>query len=93
MTFAFATKTSLEYSRVVTFGWFLLTPAILCGWRIAVRLALRTMRQQGRNVRNVVILGATVNARALCKEIAERPWFGLRVMGVYDDRSPDRGRI
>jgi putative colanic acid biosynthesis UDP-glucose lipid carrier transferase len=90
MTFAFATKTSLEYSRVVTFGWFVLTPIILCGWRIVVRLALRTMRQQGRNVRNVVILGATVNARALCKEIAERPWFGLRVMGVYDDRSPDR---
>jgi putative colanic acid biosynthesis UDP-glucose lipid carrier transferase len=90
MTFAFATKTSADYSRVVTFGWFVLTPALLCGWRIVVRIALRSMRKRGRNVRDVAILGATPNARTLCEEIARRPWFGIRVMGVYDDRSVDR---
>ena len=90
MTFAFATKTSAEYSRVVTFGWFVLTPVLLCGWRIGVRLFLRGLRQRGRNVRSVAILGATANARALCEEIARRPWFGLQVQGVYDDRSAER---
>jgi putative colanic acid biosynthesis UDP-glucose lipid carrier transferase len=90
MTFAFATKTSADYSRVVTFGWFVLTPVLLCGWRIGVRLVLRGLRRRGRNVRNVAILGATANARGLCEEIAQRPWFGLQVKGVYDDRAADR---
>jgi putative colanic acid biosysnthesis UDP-glucose lipid carrier transferase len=90
VTFAFAMKTSAEYSRIATFGWFTLAPVLLCGWRVVVRLTLRTLRANGRNVRNVVIFGATQNARELCKEIAKRPWFGLRVMGVYDDRSADR---
>jgi putative colanic acid biosysnthesis UDP-glucose lipid carrier transferase len=90
MTFAFAMKTSAEYSRVATFGWFVLAPALLCGWRVVVRLTLRAMRAHGRNVRNVVIFGATSNARDLCKEIAKRPWFGIRVIGVYDDRGSER---
>jgi putative colanic acid biosynthesis UDP-glucose lipid carrier transferase len=90
MTFAFATKTSADYSRVVTFGWFALTPTFLCGWRIIVRITLRAARRRGRNVRSAAILGATANARALCDEIARRPWFGIRVTGVYDDRSEER---
>jgi undecaprenyl-phosphate glucose phosphotransferase len=90
MGFAFATKTSAEYSRVVSFGWFVLAPTFLCGWRIILRLVLRTMRVRGKNVQKVVILGATAHARDLCEEISKRPWFGLQVMGVYDDRSPDR---
>jgi len=90
MTFAFATKTSAEYSRVASFGWFVLAPLILCGWRIVLRMILRAQRARGRNTRNVVILGATPNARELCAEIADRPWLGIRVAGVYDDRGPDR---
>jgi len=88
--FAFATKTSTEYSRVVSFGWFVAAPVLLCGSRIVVRLLLRVLRTHGRNIRKVVILGATGNARSLCEEITDHPWLGLRVMGVYDDRSPER---
>ena len=62
--FAFATKTSAEYSRVASFGWFVLAPLILCGWRIVLRMILRAQRARGKNTRNVVILGATPNARA-----------------------------
>ena len=91
MTFAFAMKTSAEYSRVATFGWFVLAPALLCGWRVVVRLTLRVMRANGRNVRNVVIFRATTNARDLCKEILTPSLVrGVRVAGVYDDRGPDR---
>ena len=89
-TFAFATKTSTEYSRVVSFGWFVIAPVMLCGIRIIVRILLRLMRTHGRNIRKVVILGATGNARSLCEEIRDHPWFGLRVMGVYDDRGQER---
>jgi putative colanic acid biosynthesis UDP-glucose lipid carrier transferase len=90
LTFAFATKLSMRYSRVVTFGWFALAPVLLCGWRIAVRGTLRALRSQGRNIRKVVILGASPQARQLCSELTTHPWFGIQAVGVYDDRAPDR---
>jgi putative colanic acid biosynthesis UDP-glucose lipid carrier transferase len=86
----FATKTSDEYSRVVSFGWFLLAPIVLSAWRLVVRSVLRGMRASGWNTRQVAVLGATDNARHLCEQIAERPWMGIRIKGVFDDRGADR---
>jgi len=88
--FAFAIKISADYSRVVTFVWFLLALAMLCGWRLLVRTVLRGMRARGLNIRRAVILGVTANARELCFQIAQQPWLGIRILGVYDDRGPDR---
>jgi putative colanic acid biosynthesis UDP-glucose lipid carrier transferase len=90
VTVGFATKISDRYSRVATFGWFLLTPVFLCGWRIVVRTMLRMFRERGRNIRRAVILGATTRARDLCEAVGSHPWFGIQVTGVFDDRSPDR---
>jgi putative colanic acid biosynthesis UDP-glucose lipid carrier transferase len=87
---AFATKTSSDHSRVVSFGWFLLSPVVLSGWRLVLRSTLRALRASGRNTRTVAIVGATEQARDLCVEIAERPWMGIKVLGVYDDRTEDR---
>ena len=88
--FVFATKTSEEYSRVVSFGWFALALIVLCAWRFVVRFVLRAIRTNGKNIRRVAILGATPSARDLCAQIEERPWMGIRVQGVYDDRGSDR---
>jgi putative colanic acid biosysnthesis UDP-glucose lipid carrier transferase len=87
---AFITKTSTLYSRAVTTGWFLLAPLALCGWRLALRLVLRNLRAKGRNTRRVAILGATEGAEKLGGAITERPWLGLDLVGVYDDRSEAR---
>jgi putative colanic acid biosynthesis UDP-glucose lipid carrier transferase len=87
---AFATKTSEDYSRVVSFGWFAVSLVALCGWRFLVRFVLRATRANGKNIRRVAILGATPGARDLCEQIEERPWMGIRVQGVYDDRGSDR---
>jgi putative colanic acid biosynthesis UDP-glucose lipid carrier transferase len=87
---ASATKTTQDYSRVVSFGWFVSTPLVLCAWRLVVRSVLRGLRMRGRNIRRVALVGATASARELCEEIDERPWMGLRVEGVYDDRDGDR---
>jgi putative colanic acid biosysnthesis UDP-glucose lipid carrier transferase len=86
----FATKTSRDYSRVVTFGWFAVAPLVLSAWRLLVRSILRAARASGWNTREVAILGATEAARGLCEQIAERPWMGIRVHGVFDDRGSDR---
>jgi putative colanic acid biosynthesis UDP-glucose lipid carrier transferase len=87
---AFATKTSSDHSRVVSFGWFALAPVVLAAWRLLVRSILRGVRSQGWNTRSVAIVGATEQARDLCVQIGEQPWTGIRVLGVFDDRTADR---
>jgi putative colanic acid biosynthesis UDP-glucose lipid carrier transferase len=87
---AFATKTSAYFSRAVSLGWFAASPALLVGARICLRLVLRNLRARGRNVRRVAILGATRGAEKLCAQILERPWLGMQLTGIYDDRSEAR---
>jgi putative colanic acid biosynthesis UDP-glucose lipid carrier transferase len=87
---AVAMKTSTNYSRVVSFGWFVTAPCILVLWRVIMRTSLRSLRAQGRNSRVVAILGATKSAEQLCERIRMRPWLGLRIVGVYDDRNVER---
>jgi putative colanic acid biosynthesis UDP-glucose lipid carrier transferase len=86
----FATKRSHDYSRVVSFGWFALVPFLLSAWRLLVRSILRALRASGWNSRRVAILGATEAAREICEQLSSRPWMGIHVVGVYDDRAPDR---
>jgi putative colanic acid biosysnthesis UDP-glucose lipid carrier transferase len=86
----FATKTSGDVSRMVSAGWFLGAPLLLCASRVGGRLIVRHMRAQGRNLRNVAVLGATPSAEKLCDSVAERPWMGMRLFGIYDDRSQAR---
>ena len=92
LALAFGTKTSATFSRAVSVGWFVSTPILLGLWRMAGRVVLRYMRSKGKNTRNVAILGATRIAEQLCESVAERPWLGMRLVGVYDDRSPRRRR-
>jgi putative colanic acid biosynthesis UDP-glucose lipid carrier transferase len=87
---AVATKTTTSYSRVVSFGWFLTAPLLLICWRVVMRTVLREVRAHGRNQRAVAILGATRSAEELCKRIRLRPWLGMRIVGVYDDRKVER---
>jgi putative colanic acid biosynthesis UDP-glucose lipid carrier transferase len=86
----FATKTSVVYSRVASFGWFMLAPTLMIGWRLALRSVLRSLRTRGRNIRTVAIVGATQSAQDLVKRIRMRPWLGLKILGTYDDRGPNR---
>jgi putative colanic acid biosynthesis UDP-glucose lipid carrier transferase len=86
----FATKTSAQFSRVVSFGWFLTAAVALCGWRGVLRLALRVLWSTGRHLRNVAIAGSTPSAEHLCVQIRERPWLGLNLVGIFDDRAEPR---
>ncbi len=88
--FLFATKTSAQVSRVVSFGWIVAAPAALCGSRAIWRTVLRTRWAKGRCLRAAAVLGVTPGAERLCEQIAQRPWLGLRIVGIYDDRSAER---
>src|SRR5690606_32185574 len=87
---AFLAKSSSNYSRLVTLAWFLSTPAFLLSSRLAVRLVLRTARKSGWNTRTVAIAGSSPLAYRVIGNLEETAAFGLRMVGVFDDRSAER---
>ncbi len=93
LAFWFFSKTSAQYSRVATTFWFALAPLFLCGLRLAARLGLRVLRAQGHNSRRVAILGCTQDAERLAEALDDLPWLGLKLQGIYDDRSEKRRHL
>jgi putative colanic acid biosynthesis UDP-glucose lipid carrier transferase len=88
--FWFFTKTASHYSRIASFAWFAFTPLLLCAVRIGARVVMRILRLRGRDLRRVGILGCTKDAERLTEAFETRPWLGLKLAGVFDDRAADR---
>jgi putative colanic acid biosysnthesis UDP-glucose lipid carrier transferase len=88
--FWFVTKTATHYSRAVSIAWFVFSPLLFCSLRIGVRTVQRILRAKGRNIHRAAILGCTKDAERLTDAFETMPWLGLKLSGVYDDRSEDR---
>lgn len=86
----FISKTSDDFSRFVISFWFSMSWVISCTWRAAFRYFLFRIRKNGFNTRSVAIIGANETAGELNKEILNTPETGYNVLGVYDDRAPER---
>lgn len=86
---AFSAKRSEDFSRVVSFGWFLLVPNLLAASRLGVRFVLHELRRRGRNSRTVAVVGMTRVAQKLVDQLKD-PSVGMRIAGFYDDRIPSR---
>lgn len=84
---AFLSKTSDIFSRRVILGWMLLTPLMLLGLRLAVRLTIRALRRSGRNTRTLAFAGAGALAQKMTGMVEAAPWLGLKIVGVYDDNA------
>jgi putative colanic acid biosynthesis UDP-glucose lipid carrier transferase len=87
---AFATKTTDSFSRLLVGTWLISAPLGVMLARAQVRSLLRHFRRTGRNERRVAIAGATESGAKLARTIAGMKDRGNRVIGIYDDRSPDR---
>jgi exopolysaccharide biosynthesis polyprenyl glycosylphosphotransferase len=77
-------------------GWLVLTAifgsvALTLGRSLTRRYFAR-LRSQGRLLRPVVLVGANVEALALCAMLVADPRLGYRVVGFVDDESPP-GRL
>lgn len=90
VTLAFATKTSVDYSRVTVFGWAAAVPVLGIGCRIGLRAGLRNLRRRGINTQSVAIAGCTAMAERLLESFRADPTLGFVVYGVFDDRSAPR---
>ncbi|MGD0835343.1 MAG: undecaprenyl-phosphate glucose phosphotransferase [Polyangia bacterium] len=89
----FLSKTTADYSRVASSAWFALTPLLLSAVRIGVRIALRLVRIQGRNIRRVAVFAYNEDAERLADAFDSQPSLGIRLSGIYDDRSEDRRHL
>ncbi len=87
---AFALKQSERFSRFITIAWFVVVPVAISAWRALVRTTLHEARRRGRNTRRVAIVGLTEMGERVATRIREAPWLGMRLVGFYEDRSPDR---
>ncbi|CZF77502.1 undecaprenyl-phosphate glucose phosphotransferase [Grimontia marina] len=87
---AFFTKTSTDYSRVVTGVWLIATPVILITWRYAAKQTLKKLRDYGYNKKEAIIIGVTENGIRLAHQLKKHPELGIKVSGFYDDREASR---
>ncbi len=66
-------------------GW-----VTLCVWRYWLREFLYQIRRDGMNSRAAAIIGTTSSGMALAEAINSNPQQGIRLLGFFDDRTPDR---
>lgn len=65
--------------------WFALVMVVLCGYRLAIRTLLHSLRRHGFNTRRVAIVGTGQVGLRLAQSIESAPWMGLDLLGFYDD--------
>ena len=90
VTVGFLTKTSATYSRVVVTLWFTLNLGLLVLQRGLLRAALRELRSRNRNARSLAIAGVGLQTQSVIEKVLATPWSGLKLCGIYDDRSEAR---
>jgi len=87
---ASATHGLEHFPRPVLLTWSLGAPLVLVALHATVRLALRTVRGLGRNLKTYVIVGGGALGCRLHQQIAAKPWLGMRGLGYFDDRAEGR---
>jgi len=81
---ASATKKSEEYSRVVLYTWFIVTPVFLSIWRLILDHN-PWIKIKGSNKVRVVLAGWNESSEELIKGIKNKKNLEFDVLGIYDD--------
>tara|TARA_B100001123_G_scaffold54611_1_gene57780 strand:- start:1105 stop:2520 length:1416 start_codon:yes stop_codon:yes gene_type:complete len=89
---AFLTKTSTNFSRVWTVGWWALTGFLLLLLKIIIRFSVQYARSKGYNQRQVVIAGAGSLGKKIVSRMRSAPWVGLEIVGFFDDNDNLQGK-
>tara|TARA_Y100000590_G_scaffold271942_1_gene305322 strand:+ start:2164 stop:3579 length:1416 start_codon:yes stop_codon:yes gene_type:complete len=89
---AFLTKTSTNFSRVWTVGWWALTGFLLLLLKIIIRFSVQYARSKGYNQRQVVIAGAGSLGKKIVSRMRSAPWVGLEIVGFFDDNDKLQGK-
>ncbi|MBF6059122.1 undecaprenyl-phosphate glucose phosphotransferase [Thiomicrorhabdus heinhorstiae] len=88
---AFLAKDAQNFSRIIIVEWALLTPALLMGYRLILRLFLGNIRASGKNHSRVAILGAGQIGLNIAETFQSNPWLGYKVVAFFDDNPELQG--
>ena len=66
-------------------GFWLVAVVLLLTSRLILRFALRQVRLNGRNVRNILIVGTNPRAVQFAQTIQNKPELGYRLVGFMDE--------
>ena len=81
----FILKVSDNVSRLWLATWSITSAIALCGLRLVTASAVQRLRESGRLMKNVAIVGASeVGQQLAAKFIRER--LGTRLVGIFDER-------
>ncbi len=80
---------SISRSFTIFFG--IIAFFLLASNRLIIRIFARTVRKEGGNYRNFIIVGTGSRARKIAKIIEENKHWGLKLLGIVTDNS--RGTV
>jgi len=81
----FTLKISSGYSRIWLGYWAIIGLLLLLTFRFFIFGFLHSQRRKGKNIRQVIIVGAGDLGRRAMKEAHNSPWMGYRVISIFDD--------
>ena len=90
MVLGYTFKVTADFSRIILSVWFCTVPIMLVGWRALLFVALNYLRSQGYNSRQVSIVGGNHLSSQIIKHIQSKPFLGMHIEGLYDDRTINR---
>ncbi|MEP0546684.1 MAG: undecaprenyl-phosphate glucose phosphotransferase [Rhodothermales bacterium] len=76
---------SFSRLHMLTFG--VLTSTLLVLLRLVIYAVLHRARQQGKNLRRVLVVGAGRAGQRLANAFRQYPWMGFEVVGFLDDHA------
>jgi len=90
MALAFFSKVSADFSRVWIASWYASGLVALFGERLALSFLAKRWIREGRLYRRAVIVGGGPEAEQLIKALEASADTDIRIVGIFDDRGPDR---
>ncbi len=78
-----------SFSRLHMLLFGVLTSTFLVLLRLSIYAVLRRARQQGKNLRRVLVVGAGKAGQRLASAFQQYPWMGFEVVGFLDDEKAD----
>lgn len=90
MSLAFFIKIGADFSRVWIATWYVSGLGVLFTERLVVSLLAKQWLKEGRLYRRAVIVGGGPEAEHLIKALEASADADIRIVGIFDDRGPDR---
>lgn len=88
--FGYASSYIWYFPPGVLLMWVVVTPFAIIWARIAVTHVLSRLYGMASRSRSAVIVGCNAAGQRLANSFASKPVLGIRCVGFFDDRSPDR---